>query len=396
MNSSSVLDTPQKIIAAAVRSVGYDPVDSLVFLPVSDAGGRAVVRVDLPRRLERAPLADRDVASWARQAAGALFRVEGVSRAAFVLFPGARLGPGASGDRASLPYFAAALALGRALDQGGVELVLPLWRTLDAWGAYCCDVPGCPLRGPRDIEELSAAFTRGRSSAPSFAVRATVAPASSRERAAVGRRLLGLRARPVAIDAALAAWRRATRPGGLAPSKRFDDIAAVLRAFEEPEPCETLLHWSAFGGAALEELADRRASLARDGRSASVSGVLGLSAAQGAFDLDRALDAAVVLRGLAAFADAAARAPALAALAWCEWATGQSSLAHAHATAALELEPEHELADDIVALTSSSVVPAWLAGIPWLAPGEREATAGAARGRPDSASDHGDDDRIAA
>ncbi|WP_424467154.1 DUF4192 family protein [Pseudoclavibacter helvolus] len=337
------LTTPQQILDAVPRLLGYTPVGSLVAIPLNGKRGGVVLRFDLPAEEGQGGAS---TVSYASGVIGHLARLDRVERVVFVFSPDVPFGQGPIP-----PYSVLAEELASAADRAGIEVVLCICRAADAWGVYGCDDPDCCDIGPRDLgtqEHWLAA-------APRPADSPALPKAAPARRATFSRAdelhwqvhdgeddLEALRQRLLASFA----------PAAFAPAPDDAHLARLLCMLRGHYTTELLLVTIAFGASpSLLSLAPVWAVLMSDDDEHEQLPP---------FSRVRVRRAVDVFRGLSALVEDDDEPLVLSCLSWLEWASGRSSAAASFATQTLASAPDDPLAASVAWLVARCVVPPWL------------------------------------
>lgn len=371
----SAADAAQ-FLSLVPRLLGFRPADSLVVVPFAGSRSLGALRVDLPR----GDLHDLD--SAAATVVGMVCRIPGADALTAIVYdPGSAL--------RGLPGVPLLAAVDRAADACGLRVVDLLTVASDGWGSHRdADRPvaGRPLA---DLDDAAARMPPSLDARhPVLADR--VAGAELPRRSAGERRVVGAALRT--LEAALAVASGIPRVGG--GRRRRDDAAVDPRAlaaacelddppalFEDAlaldpaslEPLRAallvwtlarpslrdvaLVQWATNrvgGGAALE--AQRRWEQGEDYPERLGRIMWGDGARPDPDRLERALG---LVREVAALAPRRLRPGPLALCAWLSWALGRSSHADVYARRAIEIDPDHGLAEIMLSFVQVGHLPDW-------------------------------------
>ncbi|WP_424449263.1 DUF4192 family protein [Microbacterium arborescens] len=359
--------------------LGFNPTRSLVVVPFAGTRSLGAMRVDLPT----GALADLD--SAAATVVGMVCRIPDADALTAIVYSPESAAEG-------LPGAAVLAALGRAADACGVRVVDLLTVAADGWGSHLD--AACP-RGGRSIEEIVRAATRHCAPEPGAQVTGDhTSGAELPRRTAAERRVVGgaLRSLETAVAVLcgiprVGGGRRQSRdpaaggtvdPAALAAACELDDpprlfervltgdpaeleplvVALLVWCFSRPSLRDVaLVQWATDarrGGDALE--AQRRWEDGEDYPEQLGSIMWGDGDRP---DPDRLLSALGVTREIAALAPRRLRPGALSLCAWLSWALGRSTHAASYARRALEIDPDHGLAEILLSFAQIGHLPDW-------------------------------------
>ncbi|KAA9089456.1 DUF4192 family protein [Microbacterium radiodurans] len=361
--------------------LGFTPTDSLVIVPFAGSTSLGALRVDL------AEDEDRDLGSRASTVLGMVCRIPDATGLAAIAYS-------PRSAAAALPGAPQLREIRLAAEACGIRVVDLLTVASDGWGSHLG--PETPARG-RPLREIDAA-RRGDAVARRAAARrpprgdqasgSRLPGYSSPDRRAVAAALESVNVAAEAVRGILS-----LSGGGIAPTA----LATVLELDDPPELFENALDL-ALPGVAPADLHSSDPDLLRIALLiwclarpslrdiALVQWVLGrdggddaLVAQQGWEDgeaypehlaavvwgdgerpdpvrLERALE---LVRHLASLAGRAERPGPLALCAWLSWALGRSTHADRYARRALEIDPDHGLAEIILTFVQNGHLPDW-------------------------------------
>ena len=338
------LSTPEQILDALPRLLGYSPVGSLVALPLSGKRGGVVLRFELPGD-SKSPATE--PTAYANAVVGHLAHLNRIERVVLVLSPDSPFGDGPRPPLSRLADELIAVA-----ERAGIDVVLCVCRASDAWGVYGCDDPDCCDVGPRGL----GAQRTWLEAAPMAADDSIVAPASAQRRLAFAQAdecHWQLHDGEDDLESLRQSWLSSVAPQEGDTDLGDDQLARLLCMLRGRHTSELLLVTLAFGEH------DELLSLAR-----VWAAVMAENAEQvplPAFSRQRVRRAVAILKGVAALVDVEDEPGLLAGLSWLEWASGRSSAAASFAKSALAVSRDNALASSVAWLVQRSVVPPWLA-----------------------------------
>ena len=363
-----------QFLSLVPRMLGYTPTRSLVVVPMRRGRSLGAMRLDLPP--EEATIDD----GFAATVIGMVCRVEVADGLVVVLYSDEVAGDG-------LPHRAVLDGLRRTADASGLHLIDALVVAADGWGSQ---------REPARIRPLSELVTTpvpglaesGGQDAPGGLpeVRGDQsAGAQLPERGAADRRRVGAAHR--SLSAALSVLcglppepRPAARidPAALAAACELDDLPSLFERALQWDPAAlspmqaallgwclsrpalrdvALVQWAsdAAGGADAME-AQRRWEDGEEYPADLAAVMWGEGATPDHVRLEGAL---TLVRHVAALTATSRRAGPLAVCAWLSWALGRSTHAAHYATAALDGDRDHGLADIVRSFVASAHLPDW-------------------------------------
>ncbi|SDQ63822.1 DUF4192 family protein [Microbacterium sp. cf332] len=358
--------------------LGFAPRRSLVVVPFAGSRSLGAMRVDLP------PDSLEAFDSAAATIVGMVCRIPDADALTAIVYA-----PGSAAD--GLPGVPVLAAVGRAADACGVRVVDLLTVASDGWGSHLDAT--CPPGG-RPLDEIGSAAERhgdpapGRSLDDDHASGAELPRHSAAERRIVGGALRSLETALAVVCGIprVGGGRRGSREGddgGVAPEAltaacELDDPPLLFERVLLGDPSEleplvvALLAWclarpslrdvalvqwatdAAHGADALE--AQRRWEEGEDypERLGSIMWGDGDRPEPG-----RLLAALEVVREVAALAPRRLRPGPLALCAWLAWALGRSTHAASYAQRALEIDPDHGLAEILLSFVQVGHLPDW-------------------------------------
>lgn len=347
--------------------LGFTPRESLVLIPFERGRSLGGMRFDLPGPDEPSDAIDRIAAT----VIGMVCRIAQADAFAVVVYTDA-----AYGDIGEPPQAALAAALLAKADACGLTLTDALCVAVDAWGSFID--PDCPDDG-RPLDDLPMPDDFGDGPLARDQTAGAELPASDPQHAELVAHALESitqairlvtdqtsepdeRIDPTALSALCAlndlpllfetaiAW----DPASVDPF----DAASMIYCLNRPSVRDVALaQWCddfAAGDAALDaQLRWEEGDAYPDELACRMWG-------EGARPHRDRLSAALTLaRALAAVAPSAARPGPLAVCAWLSWALGGSTHAELYCRQALELEPEHGLAEIVLTFVVNSHLPEW-------------------------------------
>lgn len=381
MTTTVTVGDPAGFLSLVPHLMGFAPSRSLVVVPFTGGRSLGVMRVDLPGGEHDA--VDRVSAT----VVGMVCRVAGADGLVPIVYTDERFA-----DAAGMPHRELLDAVARRADACGLALPDALVVAADGWGSTTLEpLPpeGLPLEridvdaaAPRDAPALRADGVSG----------ADLPEVSSAERARIAQALTGLHRAlrilcggPAAGDDSPAetddpddvAWARVD-PQSLMAACALDDVPTLYEDALDWDPAAlgavpaatllwclarpslrdvALVQWCSDiegGDEALE--AQRRWESGEEYPPHLAMHLWGEGAQPQPRRLVRALE---VVRRLAACAPQDAQAGALAVCAWLAWALGRSTHAEVHARHALDLDPEHGLAEIVLSFVAAGHLPDW-------------------------------------
>ncbi|SIR89338.1 DUF4192 family protein [Microbacterium sp. RURRCA19A] len=356
---------PAEFLALVPHLLGCTPRSSLALVTFAAGRSLGALRIDLP-----APDSDAEVENVASTVIGMACKVSRTDAVAAVVYTDLPLR-----DAGSAPHRALVDAVVARADICGLRVIDAFAVGPDGWIGYLAGADG----EPRPLEEIAADpdLTRTPELDGDQYAAATLPPVPTAERTAVNRLL---------TDAGhlVARSREAKRlPAGRRAAARLvlDDIAdppALFEAFVSPDedPDDravaavsfclqrpllrdvALMQWI---GDLTTGDATYRAQTAHAAGHPFPADLARPMWGEGARpDPPRLLRALDRCRHLAAATPRSRRAGPLAACAWLAWATGGSTHAAAYAADALDIDPDHGLADIVRIMCAQGRLPEWV------------------------------------
>lgn len=332
--------TPEDLLEAVPRLLGYSPYGSLVAIPLSGKHGGMVLRFDLPVEHDDPRSADARV--FADAVMAYLARLDAVTRVVLVFAPDVEPAEG------STPFLATAQALLESLDRSGIDVVWSLWRTRAAWGRHF--LPGGV---PEEAESTDVLQAWPEPAAPAHAL-----PRASEEEAADFRALIETPTSPVMTDAQLLAVIERLVAEEAEPKP--EHAAAVLRCMLEAGP-EAVIATIAFGS----EAGRARRLDAMDPYALLSPGLLT------SLSVRRAGKGADVLRLAASLATSAEHRVLLHEwAAWLKWSIGANTAAlveckRAVAACVMNAIVPSQTVERVYSAVNDGLVPSWIGSTDW-------------------------------
>ncbi|OWP23196.1 hypothetical protein CBF90_00050 [Microbacterium sp. AISO3] len=360
--------------------LGFVPSRSLIVVPFAGSRSLGAMRVDLPT----GALGDLD--SAAATIVGMVCRIPDADALTAIAYV-----PESAAD--GLPGVPVLAAVSRAADVCGVRVVDLLTVATDGWGSHLDS--SCPTGG-RSLDEIERAAARHPGPGPDPAIDsdhasgAVLPRRSAAERRAVGGALRSLETALAVVCGIprVGGGRRHTREsgaegGGVDPAalEAACELDAPPRLFERVlggDPAEldplvvALLVWClsrpSLRDVALVQWAtdadrgeDALEAQRRWERGEEYPERLGriMWGDGDRPDPDRLLAALAVVREVAALAPRRLRPGPLALCAWLAWALGRSTHAASYAERALEIDPDHGLAEILMSFAQIGHLPDW-------------------------------------
>jgi len=348
------------------RMLGFRPRRSLVLVPFTRTRTLGAMRFDLPD-------ADADdVEAYAATCVGMVCRVESAESVALVVFDDAPFDADGTPPRDEL-----ARALVSKADACGLRIVDALCVASDGWGSFVR-----PELSPRSLAELEVdPFGAEQLAEPDGDQwsGSDLPEVDDTDAAAVESALEALAGAVVLLcsDAALDETERVD-PQALDAAVALDDLPTLFErmlAWDatrlEPFDVATaawclsrpalrdiaLVGWTAGPERGDEALAAQLRWEKGEPYPAELAQIMWGEGAQP--EPRRLLDALAVIRAVAALAPASHRAGPLAVCAWLSWAAGRSTHAASYAKRAVEIEPEHGLAEIVLSFVTANHLPDW-------------------------------------
>lgn len=355
-----------QFLSVVPRLLGYTPTRSVVLVPMARGRSLGALRVDLPPGDDRETL-DRLASSLL----GMVCRISGADGIVAVQYTDAEASPVLPGEDLTE-------SLRSCADACGVALVDSLTVAADGWGSHLD--PDCPAQG------RSLALLQRRLPAGLPAVRGDQLSGARLPRTPAGAKKDVARALDSLRDALEVIC---GIPSGSPRGERIDPAAleAACRLDDLPELFEQALTWDGEHIAAMDA-AVVAWCLARPALRdvALVQWASDIAGGDDAFDAqrrwedgedypadlasvmwgegdspdpDRIEKALELARHVTARLARAARPGPLAVCAWLSWALGRSTHADRYACLALEIEPDHGLADIVRSFVTAGHLPDW-------------------------------------
>ncbi|WP_228493646.1 MULTISPECIES: DUF4192 family protein [unclassified Rathayibacter] len=352
------------VLAAVPALIGLRPVESLVVLPL--LGSRAVggFRIALPSRMRRA-----EVEEVARRCVRAMERMPQATGVLIAVYTRRTYA-----ECRGIPFIDLGRAVVSRLERTRLRIVAVACVAGDGWGRY---TDRFDARTPRPLLEIEGSdvglFASASAPDPLDVETLSALPEVTAADRAVVEEVLG-RDVPLVLDIVALVERWLATP----PTPQRE--ARVIQILQSPALRDQTTLQIALGAGMAGEAAARRRQLDAIGvvTGESVSEVAvrefdagGLSAHDVAAssllmgrgtapDQKRLELATAALARLAALAPVESRVPVLTVLAWCWWARGVASLAHAHLDEALRLDPSYSMAQLYSSLFVAISVPEWV------------------------------------
>jgi hypothetical protein len=352
-----------QFLALVPRMLGYTPRRSVVVVPMGGARSLGGMRLDLPP--DDAGTHD----GFAATLVGMVCRISRSDALVAIVYTDQAVGSG-------LPHAPLASAIARAADASGLALIDLLVVGPDGWGSHVGpDTAPHPLT---ELDTLDHALPRVEGDQLTGAVLPECKASDRRSTEAAHRSLesalavlCGLprddrvedRVDPAALEAAcelddlpLVFERALSWDAGGLPAMRTALLGCVLG---RPSLRDiALVQWASDAAGGEEAL---KAQLRWEDGEEYPADLASVMWGEGGRRPDpQRLDAALTLvRHVAARTGRPRRAGALAVCAWLSWALGRSTHADRYARDALEIDPDHGLADIVRSFVASAHLPEW-------------------------------------
>ncbi len=357
MTTITAAHSRTEFLTVVPHLLGFVPRESLVLVPFRRGRSRGALRLDLPPD-------DNRIDEIAATMIGLVCRVPEADSCAIVVYAA---GPA--------PQAGLISRLERRADACGIRIADALWVDGDQWGAYETPdaVPGAPVSGTLPTLGEAPAFDQ-------FAG-ATLPEVSPERAAAVAASLEALTStmgRVTSLDSAGPAAAPRLDPRALAALAALDDLPAFTeRLLQADAACLgdgeiatlgwvlarpalrdiALIGW--IDGVAAGDTAAAAQVAWEQGGEYPPAIAMRLWGDGPAPDPERLTRALELVRTVAASVPAAQRPGALSVCAWLAWGLGRSTHAHAYATEALRLDPDHGLSEIVLALVQAAHLPDW-------------------------------------
>jgi len=347
-------------LALVPRLLGFTPTESLVVVPMRGGRSLGALRIDLPP-------SDTSVDAVASTVIGMLCRVSGADGFAGVVFTEASAGRG-------LPGADLALALERSADACGLEVVDILTVAGTGWGSHF-DERMPP--GGRPLVELERHLPPLEGDQHEGAALPSAEPAATASVEVALRSLESALAVLCGIPAVDGTSERID-PAALEAGCALDDLPGLYEGCLDWDPASldpmrtAVLAWclarpSLRDVALVQWATDRRGGdTALDAQRRWEDGedypadLASVMWGEGERPDPSRLEAALTLvRRVASRTPEAHRAGSLATAAWLAWSLGRSTHADRYAAEALQIEPEHGLAEIVRSFVAHAHLPDW-------------------------------------
>ncbi|MFS0713724.1 DUF4192 family protein [Microbacterium sp. 2P01SA-2] len=361
--------------------LGFAPSRSLVVVPFAGSRSLGAMRVDLPT----GALGDLD--SAAATIVGMVCRIPDADALTAIAYTAESAAEGLPG----VPVLA---AVSRAADVCGVRVVDLLAVAADGWGSHLD--AACPAGG-RSLAEIERAAADHGDPVPGPAIdRDHESGAELPRRSAAERRVVGgaLRSLETALTVVCGIPRvgggrrpsRAAKPGGdgnvdpaaLEAACELDDPPRLFERVLDGDPAEleplavallvwclsrpslrdvALVQWATDAGRGDDALDAQRRWEEGEEYPERLGRIMWGDGDRP--DPERLLAALAVVREVAALAPRRLRPGPLALCAWLAWALGRSTHAASYAERALEIDPDHGLAEILLSFAQIGHLPDW-------------------------------------
>ena len=349
------------------RMLGFRPRRSLVLVPFARARTLGAMRLDLPGGDTD------DIEAYAATCVGMMCRVASADSVALVVFDDAPFDVDGTPPRDEL-----ARALVSKADACGLGIVDALCVAADGWASFVR-----PELAPRSLAELAID--------PSGAERlaepdgdqwsgSELPQVDETDAASVESALVALADAVVVLCSDAGVLDESTRvdPRALDAAVALDDLPALFEAMlawdaSQLDPYDAataawclsrpalrdiaLVGWTAGPERGDEALTAQLRWEKGEPYPAELAQVMWGEGVQP--EPSRLLDALAVVRAVAALAPESHRAGPLAVCAWLSWALGRSTHAESYAKRAVEVEPEHGLAEIVLSFVTAAHLPDW-------------------------------------